>query len=282
MKILISGINGQVGHALMQQLSNYELIGLTRQDCDLTKPDRIKQVIDQHQPDLIINPAAYTKVDQAEDKPELAFQVNRDAPGVMAEKAREYHIPLIHFSTDYVFDGQKAGAYNEEHSTNPLGVYGQSKLAGEEAIQSVGGQTYILRTSWVYSDIGHNFFLTMKRLSQEREELKVVADQVGVPTSNQFIAEHIKNIIPHLNENNIGIYHLVPDGLCSWYEFAREIIRQTNPQFNLENLYPIQTHEFLKKTKRPTNSILGNDKIKQTFNLKFNDWSEELKKVINE
>ena len=282
MKILISGINGQVGHALMQQLSNYELIGLTRQDCDLTKPDRIKQVIDQHQPDLIINPAAYTKVDQAEDNPELAFQVNRDAPGVMAEKAREYHIPLIHFSTDYVFDGQKAGAYNEENSTNPLGVYGQSKLAGEEVIQSVGGQTYILRTSWVYSNIGHNFFLTMKRLSQEREELKVVADQVGVPTSNQFIAEHIKNIIPHLNENNIGIYHLVPDGLCSWYEFAREIIRQTNPQFNLENLYPIQTHEFLTKTKRPTNGILGNDKIKQTFNLKFNDWSEELKKVINE
>jgi dTDP-4-dehydrorhamnose reductase len=282
MKILITGTNGQVGHALMRELTDHELIGLTRQDCDLTNPDQIRQVIDQHLPDLIINPAAYTKVDQAEDEPELAFQINRDAPKVMAEKAREYNIPLIHFSTDYVFDGDKEAAYVEDDPTHPLGVYGQSKCAGEEAIQEVGGLNYIFRTSWVYSNVGHNFYLTMKKLSQERDELKVVADQIGVPTSNQFIAEQINQIIPQLSENNSGIYNLVPDGSCSWYEFAKAIINQTNPQFNLDNLHPITTHEFPTKTKRPKNSVLNNAKIKQTFNLECNHWQETLEKVIHE
>ena len=147
MKILITGINGQVGHALMRELTEHELIGLTRQDCDLANLDQIKNVIDQHQPDLIINPAAYTKVDQAEDEPELAFLINRDAPKVMAEKTRDYHIPFIHFSTDYVFDGEKKEAYKENDPTHPLGVYGQSKCAGEEAVQEVGGLIYIFRTS---------------------------------------------------------------------------------------------------------------------------------------
>lgn len=280
MKILITGVNGQVGHALMRELNDHELIGLTRQDCDLTNPDQIKEVIDHYQPELIINPAAYTKVDQAEDEPELAFQINRDAPKVMAEKAREYHIPLIHFSTDYVFDGEKEGAYEEDDPTHPLGIYGQSKCAGEDAVQAVGGLTYILRTSWVYSTIGHNFYLTMKKLSSERDELKVVADQIGVPTSNQFIAEQIKAIIPQLHHDNTGTYHLVPDGSCSWYEFAKQIISQTNQEFNLEHLHGIQTHEFPTKTKRPANSVLSNAKIKQTFDLSFNDWTEELNKII--
>ena len=282
MKILITGVNGQVGHALMRELTEHDLIGLTRQDCDLINQDQIRQVIDQHQPDLIINPAAYTKVDQAEDEPELAFKINRDAPKVMAEKAREYNIPFIHFSTDYVFDGEKEEAYVEDEPTHPLGVYGQSKCAGEEAIQEVGGLTYIFRTSWVYSNIGYNFFLTMKKLSQERDELKVVSDQYGVPTSNQFIAEQIKRIIPQLSENNTGIYHLVPDRSCSWFEFAKEIIGQTNPQFNLEHLHAITTDEFPTKTKRPKISILNNAKIKQTFNLEFHHWQTELEKVIHE
>ena len=282
MKILITGINGQVGHALMRELTEHELIGLTRQDFDLTKLDQIKEVIDHHQPELIINPAAYTKVDRAEDEPELAFKINRDAPKVMAEKAREYHIPFIHFSTDYVFDGEKKEAYEENDPTHPLGIYGQSKCAGEEAIQALGGLVYIFRTSWVYSNIGHNFYLTMKKLSQEQDELKVVADQMGVPTSNQFIAKQIKVIIPQLTDNNTGIYHLVPDGSCSWHEFAKQIISQASPQFNLEHLHAIQTHEFPTKTKRPKNSILNNAKIKQTFNLECNHLQTELEKVINE
>ena len=282
MKILITGVNGQVGHALMRELTEHELIGLTRHDCDLTKPDQIKQVIDQHQPELIINPAAYTKVDQAEDEPELAFKINRDAPKVMAEKAREYNIPFIHFSTDYVFDGEKNEAYVEEDFSYPLGVYGQSKCVGEEAIQEVGGLFYIFRTSWVYSNIGNNFYLTMKKLSHERDILKVVADQIGIPTSNQFISEQIKAIIPQLHDNNSGTYHLVPDGSCSWYEFAKEIIGQINPQFNLENIHAVTTDKFLSKTKRPKNSILNNAKIKQIFNLEFNHWQRELEKVIHE
>ena len=281
MKILITGINGQVGHALMRELNDHELIGLTRQDCDLTNLDQIKQVIDLHQPDLIINPAAYTKVDQAEDEPELAFKINRDAPKVMAEKAREYNIPLIHFSTDYVFDGEKDEAYVEDDPTHPLGVYGQSKCAGEEAIQEVGGLNYIFRTSWVYSNIGHNFYLSMKRLSQEKDELKVVADQYGVPTSNSFIAEQMKIIIPHLHENNTGVYHLVPDGSCSWYSFAKLIIRKTNPIFNLKNIHPIKTYEFPTKCKRPMNSILSNLKIKRNFGIRFNNFKFSFDKLLN-
>lgn len=280
MKILITGINGQVGHALMQSLTEHKLIGLTRQDCDLNQTDQIKRVIDLYQPELIINPAAYTMVDQAEDEPNLVFKINRDAPKTMAEKARESNIPFIHFSTDYVFDGEKKSSYCEEDSTNPLGVYGKSKLMGEDAIQITGGQNYIFRTSWVYSNLGHNFFLKMKRLSSERNELKIVSDQIGVPTSSDFIAEQIKKIIQLLSKNNSGIYHLVPNGFCSWYDFAKQIIRQTNPEFRQEKLYPIETNEFPTKAKRPQNCILDNYKIKQVFNLSFNDWSKELEKII--
>ena len=279
MKILITGINGQVGHALMQQLNDRELVGLTRQDCDLTEPDQIRQVIDHHQPDLIINPGAYTKVDQAEDEPELAFQINRDAPKVMAEKAREYDIPFIHFSTDYVFDGKKKGAYQEDDPTNPLGVYGASKVAGEEAIQHVGGKFYIFRTSWVYSDIGHNFYLNMKRLSMERDEISVVADQVGVPTTSKFIAKQIKKIIPGVEAATPGIYHLVPDGSCSWYGFAKAILREVKPEFDEAKIFPIMSDDYLTKVRRPLNSVLDNHKIKAAFMLEFDDWQTELKKI---
>jgi len=282
MRILITGVHGQVGHALMNELTDHELIGLTRQDFDLTKPDQIKSVIDFHQPDLIINPAAYTKVDQAENEPELAFQINRDAPKVIAEKAREYTIPFIHFSTDYVFDGEKEDAYKENDITNPLGVYGQSKLEGEEAIRRVGGFFYIFRTSWVYSNIGHNFYLTMKNLSQEKSVLRVVGDQYATPTSNAFIAGQIKSIIPQLSINNVGIYHLVPEGFCSWHDFARTIFKKTNPEFDLQHLIKIKTLDYPTKANRPKNSRLFNEKIKQTFMLKFDDWQLELDRIIDE
>ena len=282
MKILITGVNGQVGHALMQELTEHELFGLTRQDCELANLDQIKQVIDQHQPDLIINPAAYTKVDQAEDEPELAFKINRDAPRVMAEKAREYNIPLIHFSTDYVFNGEKEGVYVEDDPTNPLGVYGRSKWSGEEAIKEVGGLAYIFRTSWVYSNIGHNFYLTMKNLSQKKSELRVVADQCGTPTSNVFIARQIKKIIPQLSINNVGTYHLVPEGFCSRHDFARDIIKKTNPEFDLHKLIKIKSLDYPTKTHRPKNSRLSNEKIKQAFMLKFDSWHFELDQIIDE
>ncbi len=282
MKILITGANGQVGSALFNFLGENELIPLTRNDCDLNLTDQIKKTIDQNLPDLIINSAAYTSVDQAEIEKELAYKINRDAPKVMAQKAYEYNIPFIHFSTDYVFDGEKLGSYFEDDPTKPLGIYGQSKLAGEEVIMEVGGQHYIFRTSWVYSNTGHNFYLTMKRLCQKSNELKVVADQIGVPTSNIFIAKQINKIIPQMSKSNTGIYNLVPDGFCAWYEFAKLIISQTNPYFNLDNLYPIQSSEFLAKSKRPQNSCLNNNKVKKTFMLEFSDWQKELNKVIDE
>lgn len=276
MKILITGINGQVGHAMMQQLTEHELIGLTRQNCDLINPDEIKHVIDQHQPDLIINPAAYTRVDQAESEVELAFQINRDAPTVMAEKAQECNIPFIHFSTDYVFDGHKDTAYNEADSTHPLSAYGQSKLAGEREIQRVGGKFYILRTSWIYSNIGKNFYLTIKKISQERDEIRVVSDQFGVPTSAFFIADQLKLIINKLDYNNRGIYHLVPDGQCSWYEFAEAILIKNQSKPEPTKLIPIKSSQYPTKVIRPKNSVLSNKKFKNNFSIELLNWKRYL------
>ena len=285
MKILVTGVNGQVGHALMRELAEHELIGITRQDCDLTNSDQIRQVIDQHQPELIINPAAYTKVDQAEDEPELAFQINRDAPRVMAEKAREYNIPLIHFSTDYVFDGKKEDTYNENDKTNPLGVYGQSKLAGEDAIKELDGLYYIFRTSWVYSSIGRNFYLNIKRKILEQDEFKVVNDQLGVPTSSLFIAQQIKKMIPKLLNENRGIYHLVPNGACTWFDFAKLILNTSKPDQSEKKIIPVSSDLYPTKAKRPRNSCLANDKIQKALVLEFDDWKSvflESLKNINE
>jgi len=285
MKILVTGTNGQVGHALMRELAEHELIGITRQDCDLTNSDQIRQVIDQHQPELIINPAAYTQVDQAEDEPELAFQINRDAPRVMAEKAREYTIPFIHFSTDYVFDGKKNDAYNENDKTNPLGVYGQSKLAGEDAIKELDGHYYIFRTSWVYSSIGHNFYLNIQQKIGEQDELKVVNDQLGVPNSSLFIAQQIKKMIPKLLNENRGIYHLVPNGACTWFDFAKVILNTSKPDQSEKKIIPVSSDLYPTKAKRPRNSCLANDKIQKAFVLEFDDWKSvflESIKNINE
>jgi dTDP-4-dehydrorhamnose reductase len=275
MKILITGTNGQVGHALMHELTEHELIGLTRQDCDLSNLDQIKQVIDQHQPDLIINPAAYTKVDQAEDEPELAYLINRDAPKIMAEKAFEYDIPFIHFSTDYVFDGKKRDGYSEGDRENPINIYGKSKLAGEDCIKKIGGKSYIFRTSWVYSYIGTNFLLKVKDLCNKKKIIKIVDDQISTPTSNLFISKQIKKIIPQLNINNTGTYHLKPHSHCSWFDFANEIVKREIPIFDLKNINSIKSIEFPTSALRPKNSKLLNRKIVETFSLDIKDWKEE-------
>jgi dTDP-4-dehydrorhamnose reductase len=280
MKILITGTSGQVGHALVKNLTNHQIIALTRKDCNLDKPDEIKKIIDRHFPDLIINSAAYTAVDDAETDKRQAYRINCDVPKVIAQKAYESNIPLIHFSTDYVFNGEKEHAYLEDDIAHPLGIYGKSKLAGENAIREVDGEFYIFRTSWVYSSIGNNFFLTMKKLSEEKDELKIVSDQHGVPTSNYFIAQQIKKIIPLINRDNSGIYHLVPDGSCTWFEFAKQIIGKINPNFDLKKISPIESCNFKTKAKRPQNSILSNSKVKKIFMLRFNNWKEELEKII--
>ena len=282
MKILITGANGQVGTALVKTLHDHNVIPLTKEECDLKNINQIKYIMDQHKPDLIINSAAYTNVDQAEKEKDTAFLINYNAPKVMAEKALELKIPFIHFSTDYVFDGMRKRSYVETDHTNPLSIYGQSKLAGEKAIQEIGGQFYIFRTSWVYSNIGHNFFLTIKRLIHERDELSVVYDQLGVPTSAYFIAKNIRKIINYLNKENTGIYHLVPNEKCSWFIFAKSIISKINPKFNYENLKKISTKEFGSLVPRPKNSVLNNNKIQSTFMIEFEDWEHELVQFINE
>ena len=197
----------------------------------------------------------------------------------MAEKAREYNIPFIYFSTDYVFDGKKKGAYIEKDSTNPLGIYGKSKVAGEDAIKKVGGNFFIFRTSWVYSNIGHNFYLNIKYLAKKLDELKVVKDQFGVPTTSNFIANQIQKIIPKLNQTNSGIYHLVPNGFSSRYEFAKAIIKKTYPNFQSSKIIPIYSKDYPTKAPRPLNSILDNKNFQRAFMLKFGIWESELNKL---
>lgn len=282
MKILIIGASGQVGSALAELLSNYNVVNVDRKNCDLRNLDNIRNIIDKNTPDLIINSAAYTKVDLAEDEKDVAFKINCDAPKVMAEKAFEYKVPFIHFSTDYVYDGEKKDSYIESDVTNPLNAYGQSKLEGDRAIQEIGGQFYIFRTSWIYSNKGKNFYLTVKRLLEEHKKLHVVYDQFGVPTSNYFVARVIKNIINQLNKNNTGIYNLVPNGSCSWFDFAKLIISKVYPEFNFIDLNKIPYSEYPSSVVRPKNSVLNNNKIKSTFMLEFEGWESELDQIINE
>lgn len=227
LKILISGQHGQVSQALQQRLGNqHELIVPGRGLLDLTNPDAIRQQVRSLRPQLIINAAAHTAVDQAQSEPELAFAINASAPGVFAEEARELGIPLIHYSTDYVFDGSKQAPYTEADEPNPLSVYGQSKLAGERAIGAVGGEHLILRTSWVYSNTGKNFLLTMQRLLQEKPHLRVVADQIGAPTWASTIAASTAALIERWQAGKPGAwgtYHLTAAGETSWFGFAQAI-----------------------------------------------------------
>jgi len=280
MKILITGTNGQIGHYLKQILIGNNIIDCNRNICDLADLNQINYVVDLYHPDLIINCAAFTCVERAENESELAYKINRDAPKVLAEKALEYNIPFIHFSTDYIFDGKKNGQYHEDDSPNPLGVYGKSKLAGEEAIRKASGQYYIFRTSWLYSNVSNNFYLTIKNLCFNKQKVKIVTDKTSVPTSALFIAEQVKKIIPQLSHSNKGLYHLVPDGYCSCYEFSRAIMSNAKPKFNLDRLLPIKSEEYNSMVKRPDKTILANKKVKDTFMLEFNDWYTELLKYI--
>jgi len=282
MRILITGADGQVGSILTKTLKHYEVIPISRKNCDLTNVNDIKKTIDHHHPNLIINTAAFTNVNKAETEHELAFKINKEAPKIIAQKSLEHDIPLIHFSTDYVFDGYKKTSYVETDDTNPLNVYGRSKLAGESEIQSVGGQYYIFRTSWIYSNIGHNFFLTIKNLSFEDKEIKIVDDQFGVPSSNIFIAKHINSIVMSLNKKNTGIYNLVPNDQCSWYQFGISIIKKINPNYDFNKIHAIKSSDYSSTISRPKMSVLDNTKIKSTFMLNFENWQTELDKVINE
>jgi len=281
MKILISGRNGQVAQALQQAVANLgELRVLGREQLDLAHPGRIAGQVRALAPDLIINAAAHTAVDQAQSEPELAFAINARAPGVFAEEGARLGIPLIHYSTDYVFDGEKATPYTEDDATNPLGVYGQSKLAGEQAIAAVGGQHLILRTSWVYSTHGRNFLLTMQRLLQEKPELRVVADQIGAPTWAGTIAASTRRLIERWQAGQTGAwgtYHLTAQGETSWFGFAQAIGEQLKAQGKpCANLVPIPSSEYPTPARRPLNSRLDCSRLQREWNVSQPDWRQAL------
>lgn len=281
MNILISGRNGQVAQALQHALGKLgQLHVLGSDQLDLAHPERIAEQVRAIAPDLIINAAAHTAVDQAESEPELAFAINATAPGIFAEEAARLGVPLIHYSTDYVFDGSKTGPYTEDDAPNPLGVYGRSKLAGEQAIAAVGGQHLILRTSWVYSTHGRNFLLTMQRLLQEKPELRIVADQIGAPTWAGTIADSTRQLIERWQAGQAGawgIYHLTAQGETSWFGFAQAIGEQLKAQGKpCANLLPIPSSEYPTPARRPLNSRLDCSRLQREWNVSQPDWHQAL------
>lgn len=292
-KILLTGVNGQVGRALQKKLTQYEVFALSRDQLDLSDVDAIRRTVQAIQPDIIINPAAYTAVDKAESEPDLAYAINAIAPQVLAEEAAKLNAALIHFSTDYVYDGTKANAYVETDVVNPISVYGKSKLAGEHSIVAVGLPHLILRTSWVYGAYGKNFLKTIIRLANERDSLRIVADQYGAPTSSESIAEAVASLLTAWqpqNSSQTDIYHLTNQGKTSWHGFSCAIVDEYNRlavsrnwsplKASVEKITGISTSEYPTPAVRPANSSLSNRKLNQVFNVTLPDWQVGLQQVM--
>jgi len=274
LKVLLTGRNGQVGWELARLLPTLgELVSTGRDELDLADDDAIRRLVRAAKPQLIVNAAAYTAVDKAESEPELAMQINGTAPGVLAEEAKRLGALLVHYSTDYVFDGTKSSAYVEDDAPNPLSAYGRSKLAGERAIRASGCRHLILRTSWVYGPRGKNFFLTIAARARAGEPLRVVADQRGVPTTSRFLAE---KTLALLAKDASGFLHLVPSGQTTWYDFAREIVKLSGSQCEVK---PIKTGEFPVAARRPANSVLDIQKATAVLGVPMPDWRTLLRGV---
>lgn len=285
MKMLLLGQHGQVSQELQRALQGAgELTVLGREQLDLAQPALIRQHVQNLRPELIINAAAHTAVDQAESEPELAFAINATAPGILAEAAAELGAPLIHYSTDYVFDGNHTAPYRESDATHPLSVYGRSKLAGEQAIQAVGGMHLILRTSWVYSQHGKNFLLTMQRLLQERESLSVVNDQIGAPTWAGTIAQATAQLIEQWRSGQAGpwgVYHLTAQGETSWFGFASAIAAHLRGQGRtVATLQTIPSSAYPTPAQRPLNSRLDCSRLQQDWNVQLPNWQAALEQCL--
>jgi len=284
-RILLTGKNGQVGFELQRTLAPLgAVIALDVEDIDLSSADAIRKKVREIKPQIIVNAAAYTAVDRAESEPDLAMKVNGIAPGVLAEEAKRLGALMVHYSTDYVFDGTQDGPYTETETPNPLSVYGRSKLAGDQAIQAAGVPHYIFRTSWVYAARGQNFVRTMLRLGRERSELRIVDDQVGAPTWARFIAEATAQVLRQLGDGSkaigdrSGIYNLTATGAISWFGFASAIFAEARARLGMSppKLIPITTAEFPLPARRPANSCLENSKLTRTFGLTPPDWKTML------
>jgi dTDP-4-dehydrorhamnose reductase len=293
MRILITGTTGQIGSALVPPLASLgKVLPVVRRDLDLGLVASIEPILDRLHPNLIINPAAYTAVDRAEDEPELARAINAVAPGVIARWAAVHKVPFIHFSTDYVFDGSRDSAWREQDPTQPLSVYGVSKLEGEKLIRSANGPHLIVRTSWVYAARGQNFLCTIARLAAERDELRIVNDQVGAPTSARSIAKAIAHLLA-VGQSDLeryfatagGIVHLAAAGETSWHGFASEIVKGLQARgikLKARAILPIATKDYPTKAVRPRNSRLALDHLAHSFGIIMPDWKESLKRELDE
>lgn len=289
-RVLVTGADGQVGRALLKSFAeSAEVIGCNRASLDLASADQIREKVRKVAPDIIVNAGAYTAVDRAESERDLAFAINARAPGILAEEAHRASALLIHYSTDYVFNGSKQGPWVEEDATDPLSVYGASKLAGEEAIRSAGGRHLIFRTSWVYAPEGKNFVLTMLRLGRERDSLNVVDDQVGAPTTAAELARAThaiaRDFVAGKFEDSYalsGIYHMTCSGTVSWCGFARAIFARAPGLVDgrTPSVNPIATCEYPTPAKRPLNSVLSNDKLKGAFKVQLTSWQAALDEVL--
>jgi dTDP-4-dehydrorhamnose reductase len=285
MKILLAGSGGQLAQELQPiLLSSGEVIAVDRTRLDLSQPESIRQIMAEIQPDLVVNAGAYTAVDKAESEPELARAVNGIAPGIFAAECEKLGASLIHISTDYVFDGSQGSPYLETDSTNPLGTYGKSKLMGEEAIRQAGNRHIIIRTAWVYGNGGKgNFVKTMLRLGKEREEIRVVADQIGSPTWTGDLAAAIAQIIPQIKPENFGTYQYTNSGVCSWYDFAIAIFEEAEKlgfPLKVQRVVPITTAEYPTPAKRPAFSVLSSVKISALLGTNPPHWRQGLRQML--
>ena len=280
MVVLVTGASGQLGQAIQFIATNHlniNFVFCNSSDLDITNKENCTTIFHTIKPDYCINTAAYTAVDKAESEPDKAHLINVVGAKNIAETCKEFDTNLIHISTDFVFDGTKNSPYNEMDLPNPKGVYGQTKLAGEKAIQNVFSNYFIIRTSWVYSQFGNNFMKTMLRLASERDTISVVDDQIGTPTNAVDLAEVIVQIILNNSQQscpeNYGIYNFSNEGQCSWYEFAKKIFETNEIKVNL---VPIPSTAFPTPAVRPKYSVLDKSKIKRVFELKVKNWENGL------
>jgi dTDP-4-dehydrorhamnose reductase len=303
--ILLIGTNGQVGRELNRMLPRIgDVMPLDRQRLDLTQPEEIRRAIRNFHPALIVNAAAYTAVDRAETEEPVARAINAEAPAVMAEEAKKIGASFIHFSTDYVFDGLKNFPYDEEDPANPLNVYGKTKLEGERAIQASNATYLIFRTAWVYATEGRNFLLSILRVATQREELRIVRDQIGAPTLNSEIARATTNILAHICDSNrspssiadlSGIYHMTAGGETSWFDFANAILEEaatcsaagtwfpaatSGLPLIARRVVPITTSEYPTPARRPAYSVLSNTRLNRTFSLQLPGWRIQLHSIF--
>lgn len=291
MKILLTGKNGQVGFELRRSLAVLgEIVAVDAAECDLADAAAIRRLVHELQPSVIVNPAAYTAVDKAEGDAGTAHAVNTGAPGVLAEEASRLGALLVHYSTDYVFDGSKAGEYLEDDAPNPQSVYGASKLAGEQAVRQACQRHVILRTSWVVGAHGGNFAKTMIRLASEREALNVVADQFGAPTSAALLADLTAHLVRQATLGNAfpyGTYHAVAGGVTNWHEYACHVIDRARAaglpiKVAADAIRPIGTSDYPTPARRPANSRLSTRKLQETFNLRLPEWREGLDHILDQ